>query len=396
MKTIAEVTAREFTTRLLDIQKNGDRDARNKAERELFSLMNFKNKLQDKHAKFIGDIKACVIRNTRNLYMVAHAFNRARLDSYVDLLVPDVPVFGSLGQLSLHASLAYRKNNLDDAEKLWTRMLEMDPEYLPAIDGLIKLYGTKADDRKVALMIQRRLEAVDGNNPDVRDLCSLIVYRPWRKLMRVGAKHDGGYLLMQQDGHYDCFLSGGVGGNVEFEEQFCSKFDVNCYAFDPTVNSLPSKSDKINFIKKGIGKPVEGMTTNLSEYLASHKDVFVKMDIEGFEYSWLESLEDDCVGNIKQLVMEWHRTYSKRRLACLARLSKTHALVHVHANNSNVRCKKIAGVNVPHLFETTFVRRDVPSHTIVPNTEPLPHPCDAPNKKDIPEFPLTWWPFVTR
>jgi len=68
---------------------------------------------------------------------------------------------------------------------------------------------------------------------------------------------DGGYIIIDDIGKYDCLLSCGVSDDISFEEYFLSKHkETICFAFDGTINNLPhqntEESRKIHFIKKNI------------------------------------------------------------------------------------------------------------------------------------------------
>ena len=58
---------------------------------------------------------------------------------------------------------------------------------------------------------------------EIIDRCvnSLTVYECKNKY-RLGNKGDGGYVLMDISG-YDILLSGGIGGDIEFEKSFTEK-----------------------------------------------------------------------------------------------------------------------------------------------------------------------------
>ena len=81
---------------------------------------------------------------------------------------------------------------------------------------------------------------------------------------------------------------------------------------------------------------LEGNT--LSEYFEKYNDIFLKMDIEGHEFEWFDSLSAADLLKIKQLVIEIHMTehpaeQMQKQRRTLARLAYTHVLLHAHGNN---------------------------------------------------------------
>ena len=80
----------------------------------------------------------------------------------------------------------------------------------------------------------------------------LQVYK-FDKKIRCGAYHDGGYVLAELDGEYDCYISAGVSNEESFSRDFINKYNMNEYnsfAFDGTINNYPyDYTKKISFIK---------------------------------------------------------------------------------------------------------------------------------------------------
>ena len=59
----------------------------------------------------------------------------------------------------------------------------------------------------------------------------------------------------------------------------------------------------------------------------------IKMDIEGAEFAWLDSLNDYQLQRIRQIVIEIHSPFDKKKWKLLNRLAESHWLVHFHPNN---------------------------------------------------------------
>lgn len=165
------------------------------------------------------------------------------------------------------------------------------------------------------------------------DIDALKVYNIDRKT-RIGKHGDGGYCILLQNS-YDLLLSGGISYDTSFEEQFLKIYDnINCEAFDGSIDSLPKNSNnKIHFTKKYMGFDNNNNYTNCHDIIANYNDIFVKMDIEEGEYDFFRSLTEKQIQKFKQIVLEVHFPNTIRRWELLNRLAKTHYLIHVHGNN---------------------------------------------------------------
>lgn len=237
---------------------------------------------------------------------------------------------------------------------------------------------------------------------------NLILFSPTHPVQRVGKNNDGGYVICNLPGSYDLFISGGVSDDISFEQHFLNLYPaLKCYAFDGTVNSLPTNDKRIIFVKKNLGNSESSTTTNLKSYMDGFNNIFMKIDIEGHEFRLFPELEEH-MSKIKQLVLEVHSpgdiklhpTYFKGlgdidhpfMFNMLSMINKTHTLVHVHANNGCAN-HVYDGVVLPNVFECTFIRNDfVTSKT--PNKTPLPLPIDMKNIANKPDYYINYYPFV--
>jgi len=237
----------------------------------------------------------------------------------------------------------------------------------------------------------------------------LQVYKAPARKIRLGRPYDGGYVVCDLSGSYDCFLSCGISNDVSFEQAFLTKYEaMPCFAFDGTVERLPVSDPRICFVKKNIGAHEGSETTNLVMFMNAFKDLFVKMDIEGHEFRVLPTFTESIMKKIKQLVLEVHSPGDIRlhpdyykglqdigdtfMLRIFKKLKETHTLVHVHPNNA-CQTHSLEGFFMPNVFECTFVRNDCLSGDRVPSTESIPSPLDMRNVPEKPEMVLTGFPW---
>lgn len=218
-------------------------------------------------------------------------------------------------------------------------------------------------------------------------LASLLVYSTAYEKIRVGGNYDGGY-VMAKDLTYDHCITAGIANDISFETSFLALYpELTCESYDGTINQLPSPHSRINFHKENIGPrmPVDQLHT--------YKNVFVKCDTEGGEHPWIESLSQDELNSIAQIVIEIHQNHGPD-LTTPAKLALTHTLIHIHGNNC-CPLYNINGTRVPQIFEATYVRNDLVS-SVTLNKNPVPGPLDMPNLHWRSDIDLNYYPFVSQ
>tara|TARA_R110002126_G_scaffold30583_5_gene99729 strand:- start:3692 stop:4405 length:714 start_codon:yes stop_codon:yes gene_type:complete len=220
------------------------------------------------------------------------------------------------------------------------------------------------------------------------------------KKIRCGTKKDGGYVIAELEGNYDCYISAGIEGEESFSGDFLNKYKINknnSYGFDGTIDKYPYQYTKeIQFIKKNIDTVNDAKHTNLSFLLEKYSNIFLKMDIEGGEYPWLLQLQEPDLNKFKQLVIEFHGITGDGwgcnlidKIKCLEKLAKTHYLVHAHGNNHGS-----VSDNIPDVIELTYVNKDCFKTIPKFNTTKLPiENIDFPNDGNQNEIDLNCYPF---
>jgi hypothetical protein len=232
---------------------------------------------------------------------------------------------------------------------------------------------------------------------------ALQVYQFHNKI-RYGVPYDGGYVLGKLDGVYDCYLSCGVSYEESFSRDFIQGEGMtkeNSYAFDGTIHDYPYHyTDKITFVNKNIDNINDEHHTDMTYITEHYNNIFMKMDIEGGEYSWILGTKN--FHHFKQMIIEFHAISGNLNLfasnidisdkiKCLDILSKTHYLIHAHGNNhSDVHD------GIPSVIELTYVRKDCFLTEPPLNTTPLPIPfLDFSNQPGHHDITLNYPPFVT-
>lgn len=228
----------------------------------------------------------------------------------------------------------------------------------------------------------------------------LQVYHMDHKI-RCGANCDGGYVMAELDGEYDCYISAGISDEESFSRDFIHKYNINknnSYGFDGTINDYPYEyTQNIQFIKKNINYFNDNNNTNLSDLIETYSNIFLKMDIEGGEYPWLLSIDEPKLNKFKQIVIEFHGItnngwgcHYNDKFNCLEKLSNTHYLVHAHGNNHGPTCN-----NIPDVIELTYINKNYFKSVPELNIQSLPiHNLDFPNKIGVNDINLNFYPFT--
>lgn len=213
----------------------------------------------------------------------------------------------------------------------------------------------------------------------------LVPYKTDIPKIRLGEDGDGGYVCADLDTH-DCLYSFGSDDNIRFENAFYKKYEKPSYVYDHTIDSITNKPDHIHFFKRGI---LERNTIDCLIEDNGHtgcKNLCLQCDIEGWEWRtlrWAKYLK-----NFSQMVIEFHMAWSQDVLETLDRLNEDFVMVHIHGNNSLLR--PWFDVNLPCVFEVTYVRKDLVK-TMEVDYGDYPTELDAPNSCDRPDMDLKWW-----
>eukprot|EP00959_Pyramimonas_sp_CCMP1952_P303969 6361496-Pyramimonas_sp.AAC.2 len=217
---------------------------------------------------------------------------------------------------------------------------------------------------------------------------------------RYGVRSDGGYVIgVLPNVRYDCYISCGVSNEESFTCDFLKDHSYltkqNCFAFDGTIAHYPWQyTTEITFFRKNIDK-----NNDLSDIIKKYNDIFLNMDIEGGEYTWIMAMTEEQLKQFKQIVIEFHgldgtnswNADNDIKIACLEKLSNTHYLIHAHGNN-HASCSN----NIPSVIELTYVNKCLFSKEPELNDIPLPIPgLDFKNNQREPEINLNHKPFVT-
>jgi hypothetical protein len=235
------------------------------------------------------------------------------------------------------------------------------------------------------------------------DILNLLQVYQFDKKYRCGVNGDGGYVIGELDGQYDCYISAGISDEDSFSRDFIAKYGFtkkNSYAFDGTISDYPYHyTREITFVKKNIGAINDDFHTNLSDIMDNYQNIFLKIDIEGGEYPWIMSLDERQLNKFRQIAIEFHGITNdcnswgcnrETKLKCIEKLTNTHYIIHAHGNN-------YASVKngIPDVIELTCIAKREFQTPPDKNRTPLPIPnIDFPNTMHAPDIQLNHPPFT--
>jgi FkbM family methyltransferase len=223
-----------------------------------------------------------------------------------------------------------------------------------------------------------------------------------RSKTRVGGKHDGGYVMIDDlDGVGICY-SLGVGPDTSWDLDMAQRGWV-IYQYDHTVDEPPPQHPNIHFRKIGIALNDDTPKMNRLDTLvrqnghSKRTDMILKMDIEGSEWECLDCLEDCFLSQFRQILIEIHwmdhlvdPEFRSLFTRVIGKVRQTHECVHIHANNFG-RIIAIWGLPVAQVYELTFARRE--DYNFTENDERFPSDLDFPNNETMPDYDLGLFKF---
>lgn len=192
------------------------------------------------------------------------------------------------------------------------------------------------------------------------------------RLERVGAEHDGGYLIPEfATAEIDALFSPGVATVATFERHFAEQ-GVHCYLIDGSVDAAPESHPNITFEKAWLSaKRIDSQKSlTLEEWILNSdypqsSSLGLQMDIEGHEWGVLQNADQAILMKFKFVTVEFHWMQASSNLSeartvneCVSKLLRFHSPVWIHPNNGDFAIPLLSKVRYPPLLEVSFVRND--------------------------------------
>lgn len=274
------------------------------------------------------------------------------------------------------------------------------------IRNVLSLWGI-SEER----IIGRTLSLVAENNIDetkyscfhgndylaLQEMIPLYAVPSGGRLVRIGNQNDGGYIMLDDFKNRNIAYSFGIDGDVGWDDAIADR-GLDVYMYDHTISSLVRTRKEFHFFQQGIAGRKEGMKDTLASfvYQNGHKNkhhMILKMDVEGTEWDFLESVDDETLFQFDQIVIEMHDLLDVSKygkiISGLEKIGRTHYAIHVHANNWGAAVYT-EGKIIPDTLEVSYVNRR--TYSLQKNMSvDLPISIDAPCGCYIPEIRLGKW-----
>ena len=186
------------------------------------------------------------------------------------------------------------------------------------------------------------------------------------ELKRLGSIHDGGYLIPTVFSYNCCWMTLGLGQNVDFENSLSSNA-CQVISFDHTLRGRTKNlNKKVQWFPFGISSTQTDQLIDIHHALKlaglEDSNWCLKSDIEGYEWEFLPQLFG--LKNLPQvIVIELHdilnilnpKTF-KFKLEILKELSDRYEIVHANINNF-APVLAFQGLFLPDVLELTLVEK---------------------------------------
>lgn len=176
------------------------------------------------------------------------------------------------------------------------------------------------------------------------------------------------------------------------------------FQYDMTIEELPQENEHFHFFREGIGRvrdKKKSLDTLENFVRRNHhertRNMILKMDVEGAEWDFLSTVQENYLDKFDQMVFEFHhlirpKSFSEmaKTIEHLQKINKTHQLIHLHGNNFGAQLK-IEDLGIfPDTLELTYLRKDKYSFEDDENIS-LPIDLDQPCASGFKEIPLGFW-----
>ena len=274
-------------------------------------------------------------------------------------------------------------------------MTMLDIEKIIKIFKIIKLFKIVNGFIIITDIVFKKLSILKNlSNVQEKDLIKflkkIIIYETGLKLIRIGCKKDGGYLVPNILKKISYCFSPGVGDNSAFEDHL-SQLGIKSFLLDGTVEY----QGKYNFIKKNLNVFSDKKNITLKEWIKFTKikeeNLLLQMDIEGSEIDVVNSTSLSILKKFSIIIIEFHYFQSillkyglKIYRKLFKKVLKNFIICHIHPNNC-CGTFKVDKHEIPRVMEITFVNKEMIQYKKLLNKN-LPHKYDfkcCSGKKEI-------------
>lgn len=195
----------------------------------------------------------------------------------------------------------------------------------------------------------------------------------------------------------------GISNDVSWDYDMVKR-GYEIFMYDMTIDALPFQHKNFHFFKQGISdtKNEEKLLNTLENFIEANghgdkENLILKMDVEGAEWDFLNSVSSDLLNKFDQMTFEFHNLIGLKNSAqiekifsAFKKLNLTHTPIHVHGNNYGAYIN-IENLGVfPDVTEITYVKNG--NYEFEDDENILfPISLDEPNNPFLPDIPLGYW-----
>lgn len=218
-----------------------------------------------------------------------------------------------------------------------------------------------------------------------------------KDLIRLGSSNDGGYVVNKLSlDDSEVLYTYGVSNDYNFELDYIKQYpDKKVRMFDHTVDYPPEVYSNVHFKKEPL-KINEDDTENsflkhLIDFNDTKKRVFLKIDVEGYEYDFFLALSKNLnlLKNVTGMVIEFHDLSSVTKYVLfqkiINKLSKFFTVTHIHGNNHSSR-HNIDGALYPITIELSFCKNELAKEFDTVSMEYPIEGLDSPCHPHLPDL----------
>jgi hypothetical protein len=213
-------------------------------------------------------------------------------------------------------------------------------------------------------------------------------------MRRVGRKHDGGYVIVDDLDRITTLVSLGVGHDASFDLEFAERA-AEVHQYDDTIHEPPVSHGRFHFTRAKVAATEGEDRITLQRIAATDCDRdlnVLKIDIEGDEWPVLDATPEQSLLVFAQIICEFHwfsrcvdPDWSTQAQRVLGKLRRGFDVVHVHGNNC-ADYKAMGNVAFPEVLEVTFARRA--DYVCDDVSRMFPTKFDDPNEPARPDIKL--------
>jgi len=220
-----------------------------------------------------------------------------------------------------------------------------------------------------------------------------------QKYIRVGEKNvDGGYAMLDNFQNSIAY-SFGICDDVSWDADMAN-LGLEVFMYDHTIKKLPYSHKNFHFNKIGIlGDPKDSCANmkTMSELVelnghTEKRNLILKMDVEGWEWEFLNYASETTLDQFSQMVFEFHDltnpALAHKIIPALKKLNNSHQLVHVHANNLHP-AHYLGDTMLPPVLEVTYLRKK--DFDFIESKRFFPQKIDVQNTSKWQEIILGKW-----